>query len=146
MTTIPTLINGGEHVDQRGSIKFFNDFDMREVKRFYCIQNKDTSVVRAWRGHKIEQRWFTVIEGEFLIRFVKIDDWAAPSKDLHLGEFTLSANHNQVLHMPAGYATWIEAKKEHSSLMVFADHDIDHAPLDDYVYPVSYFTESKVSQ
>ncbi len=143
MTNIPTLINGGEHVDERGTIKFFNDFDMQEVKRFYCIQNKDTSVVRAWRGHRIEQRWFVVTEGEFIIRVVKIDDWASPSKDLPIENYILNASQNQILHMPAGYATWIEAKQDHSSLMVFADYGVEHAKLDDYLYTVGHFNEVK---
>ena len=31
----PTLIEGGLHVDARGSVAFVNDFDFKGVDRFY---------------------------------------------------------------------------------------------------------------
>ena len=33
------LINGGVAVDDRGSVRFVNDFDFEGVKRFYQVQN-----------------------------------------------------------------------------------------------------------
>jgi hypothetical protein len=52
------LIRGDVHQDQRGVLRFFNDFDMSLVKRFYISENADSSIVRAWQGHQKEQKWF----------------------------------------------------------------------------------------
>ena len=46
-------ITGGIAKDHRGQIRFVNDFDMTEVKRFYIITNKDTELIRGWRAHRI---------------------------------------------------------------------------------------------
>ena len=59
------LIQGGSHVDARGSISFVNDFDFKNVCRFYCITPKTKTEVRAWQGHKIESKWFYCISGVF---------------------------------------------------------------------------------
>ena len=139
MNTGPALIPGGSHTDHRGTISFVNDFDMSQIKRFYIIQNNDTSTIRAWRGHITEQRWFSVVQGEFLIRLVKIDDWKSPSKDLAVEEYSLSSENPEVLHIPTGYASWVKAAIDHSKLIVFADHGIEHAKEDDYLFPEDYF-------
>lgn len=45
------FINGGSASDDRGSIRFVNEFDMTPVKRFYIIKNADTELIRGWRAH-----------------------------------------------------------------------------------------------
>ncbi len=67
------MIKGGMAKDHRGQIRFVNDFDLSEVKRFYIIKNADTELVRGWRAHRIEQRWFYVLSGAFIIDVVCID-------------------------------------------------------------------------
>lgn len=79
---IPKIINGGSHTDDRGTLKFNNDFDATAIKRIYVIQNKSTDFIRAWQGHKVEQRWFSVISGSFRIQLIEIDHWEKPSKNL----------------------------------------------------------------
>lgn len=135
----PTLIKGGSHTDQRGTISFFNDFYMQQVKRFYYIENAGTQSLRGWRGHKIEQRWFNVCSGAFLVRLIHIDNWETPDQRLPVEEFLLHVKDNMVLHIPAGYASCIQALEDHSKLIVFADYDLEHAKLDDYLFPVDYF-------
>ena len=44
-------------VDDRGQIQFCNDFDMRDVKRFYIVSNHQPQFVRAWHGHKKEGKY-----------------------------------------------------------------------------------------
>ena len=68
----PQILTGGVFTDHRGTLKYNNGFDMSQVKRFYTIEHPDTSTIRAWRGHKIEQRWFSVSKGAFVIKLVKI--------------------------------------------------------------------------
>ncbi|MEO5832339.1 MAG: hypothetical protein ABIR83_03080, partial [Nakamurella sp.] len=64
---VPEIIQGGEHEDARGRLTFFNDFDMKAVRRFYVIEHPDTAIVRAWQAHKKEQKWFYVTAGSFKI-------------------------------------------------------------------------------
>ncbi len=78
----PTIIKGGIFSDQRGSMRFVNDFHFKDVKRFYFIKHPDTSVIRAWQGHQFEKKYFYPISGSFVVAWVKIDDFENPSKDL----------------------------------------------------------------
>lgn len=127
----PFEINGGLQSDERGRIVFCNDFDMKEVQRFYYIQ-QDISVVRAWQGHKIERKWFSVVAGRFLIAAVQPDNWSNPSKDLSVQSFLLDAAAPSVLHIPAGYANGIKALEPDSILLIFSDLNMDEAKGDMY--------------
>ncbi len=138
-----SIIKGGEASDQRGQIRFVNDFDMSAVKRFYIITNADTELVRGWRGHRIEQRWFYVLSGAFEVSLLKIDNWGNASKDLPVHMKILRACNMQVLHVPKGYATAFRAIEANSELLVYADHPISHAPLDDHTWPIDYFIHYK---
>ena len=79
---LPKIINGSSLTDIRGSIYFNNSFDTSEIKRMYIIENFSINVSRGWQGHKIEQRWFSAVEGEFELNLIEVDDWKTPSKDL----------------------------------------------------------------
>lgn len=133
------FITGGIAEDHRGHIRFVNDFDMGAVKRFYIIENKDLSTIRGWRAHRIEQRWFYVLEGAFSLKTVQIDDWVEPSRQLPVEEVVLHASDERVVHVPVGYGTAFQALEAGSRLLVFADYGIDHAKEDDYTYPHDYF-------
>lgn len=135
------LIKGGLAKDHRGQIRFVNDFDMSEVKRFYIITNTDTGLVRGWRAHRIEQRWFYVLSGSFALDLIKIDDWDNASADLPIKRKVIKSEDNQVVHVPVGYGTAFQALEEDSELLVFADYGIEHAPMDDYTWPLDYFSK-----
>lgn len=136
-----SFIQGGKAKDHRGQIRFVNDFDMEQVRRFYLIRNADTELVRGWRAHRIEQRWFYVLSGSFSVAIVKIDHWDQPSRDLPVERRTLAADQQELLHVPAGYGTAFRALSPDSELLVFADYGIDHAPMDDHTYAPDYFLD-----
>lgn len=138
-----TTIQGGSAQDERGGIRFVNDFDMTPIKRFFIIRNADTSLIRGWSAHRIEQRWFYVLSGSFSIDIVKIDDWESPSTELEVINHILRATDAKVLHLSAGYATAIQALEPGSELLVYSDYPISHAPIDNYTYPVHYFLNVK---
>ena len=52
------LIKGEQFSDNRGSLNFFNAFDMSEIKRLYEIEPIDDHIIRAWQGHQYEKKWF----------------------------------------------------------------------------------------
>jgi len=132
-------IQGGVASDDRGQIRFVNDFDMSLVKRFYIIKNVDTELVRGWRAHRLEQRWFYVLSGSFVIDLVKIDDWDQVSSSLPVQRVLLEASSMQILHLPKGYGTAFQAKDINSELLVYSDFGIENAQYDDHVFPLDYF-------
>lgn len=132
-------IKGGVAQDQRGQIRFVNDFDMSLVKRFYIIKNADVELVRGWRAHRIEQRWFYVLAGAFELDLIQIDNWEKAAVDLDVQKIKIDASEMQVLHVPQGYGTAFRALQPDSELLVFADHGIAHSAHDDYTWPLDYF-------
>jgi len=132
-------IKGGIAKDERGQIRFVNAFDMSAVKRFYIIRNSDVELIRGWRGHRVEQRWFYVLSGSFEINIVKIDNWDNPARNLTVDKIIVKAEDLQVLHMKAGYATAIRATEPDAELLVFGDYGIEYAPQDDYTWEMDFF-------
>lgn len=126
------IIQGGQYEDVRGKLIFFNDFDMNEVKRFYVIEHPHTSIVRAWQGHKKEQKWFYVMKGSFKVVLVRPDNWENPSADLKANEFILRAEANQVLYIPGNFANGLKALEPESRMMVFSSFTVDESSKDNY--------------
>lgn len=134
----PAIIKGNRYKDDRGILKFNNDFDATEVKRVYTLQNVDSDFIRSWQGHQIEQRWFSSVLGSFKIKIIEPDNWRNPSKNLPVVEFILTAKNLDILHVPAGYITSIQAMEENAILLVFADYKLDENN-DEYRFPSDYF-------
>lgn len=133
----PKIIQGNSHKDQRGSLSYNNSFDASAVKRMYVIEN-DLGFIRRWQGHKIEQRWFTAVSGRFKIQLIQVDDWKAPAVDLEKLTFELVNETFNVLHIPNGYVTSIQALADNSKLLVMSNYFLNEIK-DEYRYPVDYF-------
>lgn len=127
-----TLIKGGRFEDERGILTFVNEFSLNMVKRMYVISQRDSLAVRAWQGHRLEQKWFFVIHGGFELVLVKPDDWENPSAELPVERFILHMDDNSVLHVPGGYANGIRALYPESRMMVFSDIELELAGSDNF--------------
>jgi dTDP-4-dehydrorhamnose 3,5-epimerase-like enzyme len=132
----PRLIEGGLHVDVRGSIAFVNDFDFEGVDRFYIVRSHKPYELRGWVGHRREQKWFFVVQGTSLIAVVKPDRWQSPASDLPVERFTLSAAKPQILCVPPGYATGSTNLAGDAVVLIFSSGKIEDAKADDYRFPV----------
>jgi dTDP-4-dehydrorhamnose 3,5-epimerase-like enzyme len=132
MKDSPLIIQGGIFDDYRGRLAFVNEFNFDDVKRFYTICNNSTDIVRAWQGHRIENKFFHVTSGSFVICIVKIDNWKNPAKDLPVEKFILSVNKSQILKISAGYAIGIKALIKNSKLMVFSSNTLEDSCNDEY--------------
>lgn len=128
----PEYIHGKNHTDERGVISFVNGFYLDHVKRFYMIEPADIDTVRAWQGHKKEQKWFCVTSGSFIIAIVRPDDWENPSADLEVAEFVLSSNSTGVLQVPGGYANGFKALEPRSKVIVFSDFTTEQSSNDNF--------------
>lgn len=135
---MPKLIKGNSHNDSRGTIFFNNNFDASDVKRIYLIENHSTNFVRGWQGHKIEQRWFTVLSGSFKIELIAIDNWSSPSKDLDILTFEIGEKKLDILHVPKGFISRIQSLEENSKLLVMGDYLLGEIQ-DEYRFEVNYF-------
>ena len=136
----PTLISGNCHQDQRGQLFYNNDFDASSIKRIYVIENHSVDFVRAWQGHKIEQRWFSTLQGRFKIQLIAVDNWDKPSENLPRIEYNLHSEKLDILHIPAGYISSIQALEEKSKLVIMSDYHLGEL-RDEYRYPTDYFTK-----
>lgn len=135
---VARIINGGNHSDTRGTVRFNNSFDATSIKRIYLIENNETTFVRGWQGHRIEQRWFSVLQGSFKIELIAIDSWEDPSRDLKSLSFIVNALTLDVLHVPQGYVSSIQALEEGAKLLVMADYLLG-ANQDEYRFEIDYF-------
>lgn len=125
-------IQGGTFKDKRGTLIYFNDFNLQDTKRFYVIEHPSSEIVRAWQGHQKEQKWFYVIEGVIKLVLVRPDDWDNPSAELSYDEFTLSSIDSQILHVPGGYASGFKALSSNSKIIIFSNFSIEESAKDDY--------------
>ena len=83
------LITGGRHVDSRGILDHFNNLDLTEVVRFYKITPSSTADVRAWQGHKDEQKWFYCLKGSFIVNLIPLSKIKSGNPSIVLArEFT----------------------------------------------------------
>lgn len=135
---IPKIINGDCYSDPRGTLFYNNEFDASAIKRFYIIENQNTDFIRAWQGHKIEQRWFSTVQGSFKIRLIKIDNWEHPSKDLKAVEYIIKSKKMDILYIPNVYANSIQSIEEGSKLLAMADYSMGDV-LDEYRFEANYF-------
>lgn len=127
----PRLIKGGIYSDQRGQISFVNDMKFDAIERFYIISNSAANPLRAWQGHKIDNKFFYCIQGKIRVHFVKVDNWDSPSRDLKVESVMLSASESNVLYIPEGYANAIESLEEGSKLMSFSTLPLSRTAEDD---------------
>jgi dTDP-4-dehydrorhamnose 3,5-epimerase-like enzyme len=139
---IPEITQGGRHIDSRGTLFYNNDFDASVIKRIYVIENESTDSVRAWQGHKLEQRWFSVINGSFRIQLIAIDHWDNPNKDLNCLTFVINSEKLDVLYVPQGYVSSIQSLETNSKLLVLADYLLGEVK-DEVRFDSDYFQEKK---
>ncbi len=138
----PRLIEGGLFSDERGELRFVNEFDLSEVVRFYQITHFSTAIVRAWQGHEKEQKWFYCLSGSFIVNLIELDNLENPSPQLPPQTFILTSDKPCILHVPGGFANGFKALDENSVLMVYSDKSIEEAKNDDLRWDADYFVNS----
>lgn len=125
----PKLITGGVAVDDRGSLRFVNDFDFSGVKRFYQVQNHRRGFIRAWHGHKVEAKYVYVAKGSALIGAVPLEG------DQIVVKFTLSDKQPRVLYIPNNYANGAMTLEEDTIIQYFSTSTLEQSKGDDIRFP-----------
>jgi dTDP-4-dehydrorhamnose 3,5-epimerase len=119
------IIEGNSFQDNRGIIRFVNDFDLERIRRMYVIK-PELDVIRAWQGHKIESKWFYVLSGSFQIQTVNMLDFNQRRS------LTVNSNENKVIQIEPGYYNGFVALNESSELLVFSDQTLENSKDDDF--------------
>lgn len=142
----PRLLAANVSHDDRGRVYFANDFDLRECRRMYIVENFATGTVRAWHAHQHERKWVMALSGAALACCVAIDDWDSPSPNAEVHRFTLDAAHPQLLAIPAGYGNGAMALLADTKLLYFSDASLDESMQDDHRYPARHWDPWHVSE
>lgn len=133
----PTTISGAISCDDRGYVRFVNDFNptVCGVKRFYQVSNHQQGYIRAWHGHIHEAKYVYVVTGSIKLATVKIngpkDDWS-----LRCPTFTyLTSASPKVLYVPPGYANGFQTLEPDTNIMFFSTSTLAESLNDDIRYP-----------
>ena len=137
--TEPRIVRGAIHADERGEVGFVNDFEFRDVRRFYTIASRRAGTVRAWHGHKVEAKYVFVTRGEILVGCVAVDDWTNPSPDLHVHRFVLTENAPAILWVPPGFANGLMSLTDESKAVVFSTATLAESQADDFRFPARFW-------
>lgn len=125
----PNLIQGGVAVDDRGSVRFVNDFDFSGVKRFYQVENHKSGFIRAWHGHSKEGKYVYVASGSALVGAVNLDEEKLPQK------YILSAQAPKILWIPPGYANGFMSLADNTVIQFFSTSSLEESLDDDVRFP-----------
>ena len=142
------LIDIDTFSDERGSLEFCNEFDMKAIKRFYKVTHADTETIRAWQVHYIEHKWFVCTAGSFDFRLVPLSDIDCQVL-LDLGfvkqgdsySIKLTSKDAQVVFVPEGFANGFRALEGNSSLTVYSNLSLEEAKLDNDKAEVGTYLE-----
>jgi dTDP-4-dehydrorhamnose 3,5-epimerase-like enzyme len=140
------IIEADVATDDRGELMFSNKFNMSEIKRFYQITNFKTPFVRAWHGHKHENKYILVLKGVAMLAVVKIDNWKKPNKKLKIQKFVLNDKKPKLLFIPGGHAHGFKTLQSDTRLIVFSTSSINESKKDDYRFQVNYWNPWKVTE
>jgi len=131
-------LNGGLATDDRGSVRFVNDFNFEGVKRFYQVQNHREGFIRAWHAHQKEAKYVYVAKGTALIGAVPFDvmmnlknknDQLDNSK---IFKTVLSANNPKIVYIPSGYANGFKSLEKDTIIQFFSTSTLQESLGDDF--------------
>lgn len=139
MTSEPKSIKGDTAVDDRGSLRFVNDFSFSGVKRFYQVENFSDQTIRAFHGHLKEGKFVYVVKGSILLCYVPLTKVIRPSKKAKLSRVVLSARKPEVVYIPPGFANGFRTLEKDTVVMFFSTSSLEESKGDDYRYPADYW-------
>ena len=119
------LISGGLVVDDRGVLRFANDFCFNNVKQFFQTENHHVGFIRAWHGHTREGRYLWVAHGSVLVGAVPL--YVETGDISKVQKYILTDLSPSILWIPEGYYSGFKTLKEDTILMVFTTLTSDEA-------------------
>lgn len=117
-------LEGNVFADDRGFLRFVNDFNFENVKRFYQVENHKKGFIRAWHGHKKEGKYVYVAKGTALIGAVDMETES-------VSKFVLSSQKPSILYIPPGFANGFKNLEDDTIIMFFSTSTIEETKGDD---------------
>jgi len=127
------VLNGGIFVDDRGPLRFVNDFNFEGVKRFYQVENHERGFIRAWHGHKKEGKYVYVVKGSAWVGVVDMENPKEQEK------FVLSDKSPKILFIPPGKYNGFQTLEEGTIIQFFSTSTIEESKGDDFREPYEKF-------
>ena len=140
------ILDAGSVIDDRGEVVFANKFDMKKIKRFYIVSNHRTNFIRAWHGHKKENKYVMVIQGASMISAVKIDNWKKPSKENKVEKIILSEKKPKIIYIPKGFANGFKTLKSNTKIVFFSTSTTRQSLKDYFRFEYNYWNPWIISQ
>lgn len=130
-----TLSIGNTFTDHRGILRFVNEINPGYFCRFYLITHPQVDIIRAWQGHKIEEKAFYVISGSFTIAVVQPLNFDYLSDEEIPEIYNLNEDKGQLLRVPGGSFTGIKATAANATLLVLSSLNVNESKEDDFRQP-----------
>lgn len=142
MIILPAYIQPGKHSDVRGTLLFYNEFDLTAFRRMYSIR-MEKGITRAWQGHLKEQKVFWPVAGKVEVQLVPFQEHQRPQIDKRMS-YTLDSENPGLLIIPGGYLNGFEALTDQASLLVFSDMSVQESLNDDYRFSIEQIEWKRV--
>lgn len=130
---------GGKQSDLRGTVRFINDFTLKRIKRFYQVENRNTSIIRGFHGHMKEEKYVYVAKGKILLCVAYLDNVKNPSKLNRVQRFVLSSDKPEIVYIPQRYANGFKTLEENSIVIFFSTLSLSNSLKDDYRFRYDYW-------
>jgi len=150
---------GGLFVDDRGVIRFINDFPP-DIRRMYQVENLRAGMIRAFHGHKKEEKYVWVPRGIVEVKIISFDmvlDSPTYSHQEGLAEhhnkllawkkdnekcmtsFVLSSFKPSLLHISAGYYNGFKTLTDDAVIQFYSTYTLEESKEDDFRLPWDHF-------
>jgi len=130
------LIEGKVAADDRGTVKFVNDFNFEGVKRFYQVENHRRGFIRAWHCHEREGKYVYVVTGAALVGVVEykqldggVMEGSVPQR------FVLCEELPKVLWIPPGHGNGFMSLRDNTKIIFFSTSSLEETKGDDIRLP-----------
>lgn len=127
------LLNGNTFVDDRGTLKFVNEFNFENIKRFYQVENHERGFIRAWHGHRKEGKYVYVVKGSIWVGIVDMED------EKNAERYVLSDKTPKILFIPPGKYNGFQTLEEGTIVFFFSTSTIEESRMDDIRQPYEKF-------
>ena len=134
----PIFFESNSSSDERGTVSFTNDLNLQKAVRTYKVENSQLKTVRAWHGHKVEEKWVNVEQGDFLVCVVKVDDFASPSKNSEIQTYKMSPK-DGFLYIPPNFANGAMNLTEDNAIRYYSSLTLEESLNDDFRFESDYW-------